>query len=528
MSLRARTIQIVFALLGLTAGVVGWARDAEAARFAILVGNNNGQAGDPPLRFAERDTAHLADILTRIGGFTPSTTVVLRARAADELRRAIADLSDRLRATPGEHLALVFYSGHADAQALRMKASSFSVAELREALKALPAAARVLIVDACQAGVLTRPKSAGPAVGLPLTIVPGAGEPTRGIAILAASAGSELAQESDVLEGSVFTHYLKIGLAGLADRNHDGEVSLSELFDYTADRTLAATMTTTTGPQHPTFRVDLTGRDDLILTRPGLAGAGYGQLRLDVPGWYFVRRADGTVAAEVVSRGGEALALDPGGYEITRRERHGLQVSVLEIRAGAAAPISGSPTRSVAYGQLVRKGGGGTGAPIVAYGLGVAATLRTPLADLGPSTGAAVAGRADLRAVSIELRLTMGRALHQAPHLSVQTWDVSASAAVLRAHDIALPWHAAGLTVAWGLDAGVAHVVQLLDDGDRRRSWSPCVGPLTTLDLRLGRRLFVRTELRAALHALRLERAGGTEVVWRPTLTSAIGAGVSF
>lgn len=528
MSLHSLAIRVVSALLGLFAGVVVLPRDAEAARFAILVGNNNGQAGDPPLRFAERDTAHLADILTRIGGFTPSTTVVLRARTADELRRAIADLSDRLRAMPGEHLALVYYSGHADAQALRMKESSFSVAELREALKALPAAARVLIVDACQAGVLTRPKSAGPAViGVPLTIVPGAGEPTRGVAILAASTASELAQESDELEGSVFTHYLKIGLAGLADRNRDGEVSLSELFDYTADRTLAATMTTTTGPQHPTFRVDLTGRDDLVMTRPGLAGAGYGQLRLDVPGWYFVRRADGTIAAEVVSRGGETLALDPGGYEITRRERHGLEVTVLQIRAGDAAPISGSPTRPVAYGQVVRKGGG-TGAPTVAYGLAVAATLRTPLAELGPSTGAAIAGRVDLRMVSVELRLTMGRALHQSPHLSAQTWDLSASAAVLRAHDIALPWHAAGLTVAWGLDVGVAHVVQLLDDGDRRQSWSPFAGPLTMLDLRLGRRFFVRAELRAAVHALRLERAGGTEVVWRPALTSAVGAGVSF
>jgi hypothetical protein len=514
------------ALLGLVAGLIGPARDAAAARFAIVVGNDRGHDGDAPLRFAERDTAQLAGILTRIGGFTPSTTVVLLGRTADELRTAIADLSVRLRATPGEHLALIYYSGHADAQALHMQASSFSVAEVREALKALPAAVRVLIVDACQAGVLTRPKSGGAIAGAPLT-VPGAGEPARGLAILAASTGSELAQESDELGGSVFTHYLKIGLAGLADRNRDGEVSLSELFDYTADRTLAATMTTTTGPQHPTFRVDLTGRDDLVLARPALAGGGYGQLRLDVPGWYFVRRADGTIAAEVVSRGGESLALDPGGYEITRREKHGLEVAALQIRAGAAAPISAAATRSVSYGPMVRKGSG-RGAPAVAYGLAVAATLKTPLAELGPSAGAAVAARADLRAVSVELRLAMGRALHESPHLSARTWDVATSAAVLRAHDVAIPWRAAGLTVAWGLDVGIAHVVQLLDDGDRRGSWSPFVGPLAMVDLRLGRRFFVRAELRAALHVLRLERAGAMEIAWTPALASAAGAGMSF
>src|SRR6185312_14576923 len=145
-------------------------------------------------------------------------------------------------------------------------------------------------------------------------------EPVHGIAILAASAGSELAQESDQLGGSVFTHYLQLGLSGLADRNEDGNVSLGEAFDYASERTVATTLGTATGPQHPTFRLDIQGRDDLILTRPGLSGLGYGQIRLDVPGWYFVRRPDGTLAAEIHSHGREMLALEPGPYEVARRD----------------------------------------------------------------------------------------------------------------------------------------------------------------------------------------------------------------
>ena len=65
---------------------------------------------------------------------------------------------------------------------------------------------------------------------------------------MAASAGSELAQESDQLGGSVFTHFLQLGLWGLADRNDDGNVSLNEVFDYASERTVATTLATATGP----------------------------------------------------------------------------------------------------------------------------------------------------------------------------------------------------------------------------------------------------------------------------------------
>jgi hypothetical protein len=499
----------------------GGAGPAAAARFGLLVGNNEGQAGDPHLRFAEADTVRLADVLSRLGGFSTGGNVVLLARAADDLRRAIADLRARLAATPGEHMVLVYYSGHADAQALHLGSSSFPLIELSETIGALPAATRVLILDACQAGVLTRAKGGQPGPGFEITR--GQGEATKGFAILASSAGSELAQESDQLGGSVFTHFLRVGLSGLADRNRDGEVSLAEAFDYTADHTLAATLGTTTGPQHPTFRVELAGRDGLILTRPRSPGAGYGNLRLDVPGWYFIRRGDGSVAAEVVSLGDETLAVEAGSYQVTRRERDQLDVSVVSISDGGAAAISRTPSYPVAFGRMVRKGAE-RGA---AYALAVTTTARTPLEDLGRSLGAGVAARADLRTLSFELGLGFGRARQESLRFSSTTWDLSASVAALRMHDVA-SGRPTGLCWGFGLEAGAARLNQRLDTGEGRASWSPFVGPVALGELAVGRRFFLRATAGLPVYALRVQSGDGAATVWRPALASALGAGISF
>ena len=149
-------------------GWLGSAGDAAAARFALLIGNNEGQRRRraPPLRRERRGPprrrAHAARRLRaghdgRAARRAPPTRCAPRDGRA---RRAAA------RRRPGEHLVVVYYSGHADAQAL---APGSVVASARRAaasaVTALPAATRVLILDACQAGVLTRAKGGQPGPG---------------------------------------------------------------------------------------------------------------------------------------------------------------------------------------------------------------------------------------------------------------------------------------------------------------------------------------------------------------------------
>jgi hypothetical protein len=490
---------------------------------ALLIGNDQGQAGDVRLRYAESDATRLAALLVRIGGFLPDATVLALGRSASEIKQAIAAVEARLRATPGDHMVVIYYSGHADAQGLHLGASTYPLAELQAAIVALPAVTRVLIIDACQAGLLTRPKGGRP--GLGFEIVTGGGEPVRGLAILAASAGSELAQESDQLGASVFTHHLQVGLSGLADRNSDGNVSLGEAFDYASERTVSTTLATTTGPQHPTFRLDLSGRDELVLTRPRLGGFGYGQIRLDVPGWYFIRRGDGTIAAEVVSAGGETLALDPGPYEVTRREKTGLDVAAVTVSEGQATALSSVRTTPVAFGRMVRKGGG----PEAVYGLAVATTARTPVEDLGPSLGLSATARADLSAASLELRVGLGRAHQEGARLSSTTWETTLSAAALRMHDFGSAGRRRLPTAGLGIEAGIAYFAQRLDDGERRGTTGPFVGPTALAELMIGHRIFLRADLRLPVYVLRTAGAtGGTDTDWRPAVSAALGGGAWF
>ncbi len=493
------------------------------ARLALLVGNDEGHGADVRLRYAQSDTARLAMLLSRVGGFAPDGIAVQLGRTANELRQALADLSARMQALPGQHLVVFYYSGHADGQNLHLGTSSYPLADLRQAVQALPAAVRVLILDACQAGVLTREKGGRSGQGFSLAL--GADEQTRGLAILAASAGSELAQESDQLGGAVFTHYLHLGLSGLADRNRDGSVSLTEAFAYTSERTVAATLGTTTGPQHPTYRLDLNGSDDLLLTRPGVSGIGYGHIRLDVPGWYFIRRSDGTVAAEVVSRGGELLAFDPGSYEITRRGRSNLDVGVVSVAEGRSTPVSGVATSSVAFGQMVRKGGG---AAAVAFGLSAGTTARTSIAELGPSLGLQIVGRVDFSVASLELRLGLGQARHAGARLLSTTWEGTASVALLRVHDLGVRGRGLALAVAGGIEAGVSRMAQRIDGGDRHSSWSPLAGPTLLVDTTFSRRFYLRVGLGAPVYALRVQTVGGVSTTWRPALSAVLGAGTWF
>lgn len=517
--LRLRGIASLLVGLGIC---VAAAAPARASRFAVFIGNDVGQGADVRLRFAESDATRLAAILTRFGGFSPADAVVLLGRNAVEVRTTLADVAARLRATPGDHLVLVYYSGHADAQTLHLGSSSLPLGELKDIVTALPATARILVLDACQAGVLTRAKGGQPGRGFDVSLV--APQQPEGIAILASSTASEMAQESDQLGGSVFTHFFRVGLSGLADRDRDGSVSLVEAFDYVSERTLAATIGTTTGPQHPTFRLDIAGRNDVMLTRPGIAGSGYGHVKLDVPGWYFVNRSDGTIAAETISRGGETLALEIGQYEVTRREKSYLRVAAVAVSDGGSVAISRSSSRHVEFGRMVRKGGGRT----VAFGLAATSAVRTPLADLGVAMGGGISGRADLSAGSLELRLGLARAQQASAFLQTTTWEANAGIALLRLRDVTLKGR---LNVTWGggLEIGAARLVQLVDDGRRIPSWSPLFAPVALVELALARRFSLRADLGVPIYVLRAHESQEVErTALRPAVRFGLGGGVSF
>ena len=177
---------------------------ASPARYALVVGDNEGDASDGPLRFAERDAARLGDILRDLGGVSPENLTVLTDVDGESLRRTLIALNARLRSEVSPGLLFVFYSGHGDAEALHLRGTRLPLAELRVLVAGSPASARVLVIDSCRSGGLTRVKGGtpGPSFAVVLEAPPSSAE---GLALVTSSAAGEDAQESSRLEASVFT-----------------------------------------------------------------------------------------------------------------------------------------------------------------------------------------------------------------------------------------------------------------------------------------------------------------------------------
>jgi len=333
------------------------AAHAGAGRYAIVVGDNGGDRADVVLRYAESDARRVGEVLRTVGGFYPENIAVLTAVGGDDVRRALIGLNARIRQSAEKSMLFVFYSGHADAEALHLGGTRLPLSELRELTAGSPADARVLVVDSCRSGALTRVKGGRQAPNFEINVdAPAA---AQGLAILTSSAAGEDSQESDQLHASIFTHHLLSALLGAADRDRNGRITIDEAFAYASERTLASTVYSLPGPQHPTYRLELGGRDDLLLSEPGAGTRNRGVLAFAAAGSYVVQAGgpDGTIAAELTSdRPGGQLTVEAGRYFVSERNREFLRQGSFVVATGVTTTVAPGEMRRVDYARVVRKG----------------------------------------------------------------------------------------------------------------------------------------------------------------------------
>jgi hypothetical protein len=519
-----RAAALASAAAALVAAVPDATAAAAAARYALVFSNNAGDAGEAPLRYADADARRLSEVLSTLGDFPPGQVLLLRAATAAQVRGTLIRLNASIRERGGDDLLFVFYSGHADAEALHLGGSRLPVAELRDLVAGSPAATRVLVLDSCRSGGLTRVKGgravAAPAFQVQTTAPPGA----RGVAILTSSAAGEDAQESDALGASFYTHYLISALRGAADRDGDGRVTLGEAFTYASERTVTATATTVAGPQHPTFRLELGGREDLVLTRPGAHRGDVGRLVFARPGWYLVQTAgDDRVVAEVSSQQPERqLGLEPGRYLVTLRAPDHLRQATLSVAAGGVTRVAAAEMRRIDYAQVVRKGGAERRAAWSAF---VAAGARGPIAELGPSWLGDVGVRLDRPTFSLEARFGAGRARRDNERLAITTDELAGSLAALRAIDLRV------VTVALGLEGGGGWLRQRFGDPltPDRLTAGLFLAPLAVVEARLLGRGYLRLDAGLRTYFLKVgasdDGAGRRALV---TVRATAGLGIYF
>jgi hypothetical protein len=323
-------------------------------RYAIVIGANPGWSSDRPLRYAENDAERVRDVLVSLGGFAPDRVALLRDPDTADVRATLRDIARVVQASSEETLVFVYYSGHADDEHLHLKGDPLTFKELHATLRSLPATIKLAVIDACKSGAVTR--KGGSRVDEFAVSVDN--PKLSGMVILTSSGADELSQESRALAGSVFTHHLVSGLRGAADTNKDGQVTLGEAYHYAYARTRADTATTGT-PQRPSFRYELTGQGELVLSQLGKSrtaqmalpkGDATKYVVLDAHEWRLIAEAQAEKDREVV------LALAPGNYRVKKIYPDRLEVGSLVLAAGEKAFVSNISYKSAPLSQGIVKG----------------------------------------------------------------------------------------------------------------------------------------------------------------------------
>lgn len=326
----------------------------------VVIGNDVGGPDDVTLRYAEDDASKVYTVLENLGGFRPENMLLLRGRSADEVRDALIAMNERIRhqAGPGraDSMLFVYYSGHADARTLHLGPSELPLRQVEQLVTGSSAGFRVLVLDACRSGALTRVKGGRRAPPVAIALEDRlAGE---GTVFLTASSANEDAQESDFIKGSFFTHYLVSGLIGAADQNHDGRVVLEEAYRYAYEHTLRASSRTLAGTQHPTFKYDVRGQGQIVLTEV-LPRQHRALVHLPAGRSYLLLRdgPEGAVVAEVGARDQvRRISVAAGRYFVRARAPRHLLEGTVRLSGGEQRTIDDELLERIAYARFVRKG----------------------------------------------------------------------------------------------------------------------------------------------------------------------------
>lgn len=317
---------------------------AEARRFAIVVGNNQGGRDLDSLRFAERDAQRMSEVLTGLAGFSAADVQLITPCDSQSLEKALQGMKSRL-ADPGaahDGMFLFYYSGHSDAKGLRLGDKTYPLEKLRDNFSAVPSQVKIGIFDACQSGMFTRFKGGGirakgGVASKPITLE--SLKNIQGQVIIASSAMDEKSQESDHLQSSIFTHHWLNGLRGSGDMNGDRRVTLHEGYQYAYNMTIQTTSRTRWGIQHPAYQFKIHGEGDIVLSDLNLGKSGL-VFKGSHEGKYLIMDRDQEhIVADFYKPTGKDLliSLKGGDYRVLKVERDQWRVAEARVPAGKTA-----------------------------------------------------------------------------------------------------------------------------------------------------------------------------------------------
>jgi hypothetical protein len=320
-------------------------------RVGIVVGANAPPSGRAPLRFAYDDARAISDVLTRVGRFAPGDVHLLLDPTPGELLGVVDDVA---KSANEDALVLFYYSGHSDGQSLYPHGEALAVSDVRDRLSRMSARVRVGVLDTCRGGNWTQAK--GITVGPPLEPVDLLNVSAEGTALVSSSSGFEAAHEAEDTHGSFFTHYFAAGLLGAADANGDGDVTLEEAYEYARERTVRDSARLAPTPQHPSFDLQLRGRQDIVLAS---LRENTSAIEIDQPSAPIevIHLPSGITLAEVPPSGRAVrIAVPPARYLVRQVTAGRVYSKEVEVRAGETVTLAPGQLEATGTGALAMKG----------------------------------------------------------------------------------------------------------------------------------------------------------------------------
>ncbi len=347
-----RLVSVLFAVLALA-----WSSfaSAEPVRILVSAGSKVGLPAERPLKFADNDATRVRDVMVSLGGVKTEHAFLLSEPTKAQLFAAIDRAKAEAQKHRSEEVALVFYfSGHGDRDALHLGGDRVLLSEVSQKLAEVPAALRIAVTDACRA---TREKgfTADEPFAISATLLPQA----QGQVWLHASSDGEAAQESDELQGAIFTHAWINGLRGAADANGDARVTLDESFAFAHSQTLIRSAKSSGVLQKPEAEVRLREGGPVVLTQTAtkMATLSLPQAR-DV---HFLVYSAGakSVLSELWGSPERRLLIrvPPGRYVVHRRAGVAGGIATIMIGEGEERKIEDRDFTSGSLELLAKKGG---------------------------------------------------------------------------------------------------------------------------------------------------------------------------
>jgi hypothetical protein len=383
---------------------------AFSRRVALVVGIND-YGTDPSiadLRYAEKDAQDIAAVLSepRFGDFDEAILLTGTVTKA-AFWRALAEATEGLGA---QDTFILYFAGHgtleltASGTALYLMPSDgriddparsgISLEAVEDAVAALPARQRVVMVDACHSITADARSSVSDETRAQLARLRGTApspaprDVSTSEVFLYAAAHNQPAQEDSDLKNGVYTHFLLRALQGEADLNGDSLVEVMELHNWVSERTERHT----SGQQIPQVQARTVGREAIFLS-----GDALDRVRAEELYRRRLLRLGGT--APGVSRG---LTVDPGR---TSWGLHGLQVGyeyrLTSAQHRAQAEALGEalvPHRAEVGYALRQRPGSGALRPLLIEEFAVTGLTTSPEVRLSALAGASLQKRLSLAA----------------------------------------------------------------------------------------------------------------------------------